>query len=128
MSFVHCDTLLHDALLQASARETLRLFENTWPILPATAAGSMRVLLQLTKGMPVVRPRDTNSSSSSSSASSITPVQAAAAATGLGGSQHQQGGMTDNMRAALGRLGVQVLDTQALGSQADNPCILEYVK
>jgi hypothetical protein len=86
----------------------------------------MRVLLQLTKGMPVVRPRDTNSSSSS--ASSITPVQAAAAATGIGGSQHQQGSITDNMRAALGQLGVQVLDTQALGSQADNPCILEYVK
>jgi hypothetical protein len=87
----------------------------------------MRVLLQLTKGMPVVRPRDTNSSGSSS-ISSITPVQAAAAATGIGGSQHQQGGMSDNMRAALGRLGVQVLDTQALGSQADSPCILEYVK
>jgi hypothetical protein len=87
----------------------------------------MRVLLQLTKGMPVVCPRDVNSSSSS-----ITPVAAAAAtagvAAGLNSSEHQQGGMSDNLRAALGRLGVQVLDTQALGSQADNPCILEYVK
>lgn len=39
--------------------ETIRLFENTWPLLPATGgvgSDAIRVLLEMRPGMPVVTP------------------------------------------------------------------------
>lgn len=44
---------------RGSAAETVRLFERAWPLLPAVGgvgSDSIRVLLQLHAGMPVVSP------------------------------------------------------------------------
>ncbi|CAM9895808.1 unnamed protein product, partial [Ectocarpus sp. 8 AP-2014] len=82
--------------------EKIRLFERSWPLLPATGgvkADTIRVLLELHENMPVVSPM----------------------AEGIG--SHT---MNTSMRKVLSQLGVWILDASALGNQAQNPLVLKY--
>jgi sacsin len=78
--------------------QDFEVFEGNWPILPAVGgegADSLRVLLRLEKGMPVIRP--------------------------------VSGKLSGEVCNVLARLGVWLLDAEALGKLQTSPAILKYV-
>ncbi|KAG5176706.1 hypothetical protein JKP88DRAFT_265343 [Tribonema minus] len=93
-----------------AARQRLHLFEGGWPLLPAhggAGADALRVLLQLRGGgcMAVVSP--------------VRP----------GGRYASTLNLNSEVKEALGRLGVWVLDVEGLGKKtAANPLVLDYAR